>query len=190
MSEREMSEQDTQHSLGKLIDESAQRDAIHIAVAPVVATERLSPGQRIGLVGHDNVQVKASATGQGIVDPFLPGAVFPGERFYMWLTPNTITSLRHLWTHPHFDSDLISHDAHGEKSKAWIAGHADRLGLSVDVLMADAADWLRHQDHKIQQGSERWRDEFNATEFWHHYEVVTGKPVAEDLKQSFYCCTC
>lgn len=153
MSEREMSEQDTQHSLGKLIDENAKRDAIHIAVAPVVATERLSPGQSIGLVGHGNTQVRASNVGQGIVDPFLSGAIFPGDRFYMWLTPNTITSLRHQWTHPNFDSGVISHDTHIEKSKAWIAGH-------------------------------------NPVEFWHHYEVVTGKPVDEKFKQSFYCCTC
>lgn len=191
MSEREMSEQDTQHSLGKLIDEKAQRDAIHIAVAPVVATERLSPGQRIGLVEHDNTQVRANNAGQGIVDPFLSGAVFPGDRFWMWLTPNTITSLRHQWTHPNFDSDnKISHDEHLEKSKTWIAEHADLLGLSYDVLIKNAEEWLRDEDYFVQQGSERWRDEFNPTEFWHHYEVIAGKVVPDDKKRSFYCCTC
>ena len=30
--------------LGKLIDGPAERDAIHIAIAPVVANERLKPG--------------------------------------------------------------------------------------------------------------------------------------------------
>lgn len=190
MSDREMSKQDTQHSLGKLIKEDAKRDAIHIAVAPVVATERLSPGQRIGLVGHDNVQVRANNSGQGIVDPFLQGAVFPGDRFYMWLTPNTITSLRHQWTHPNFDSDVISHASHVEKSEAWISEHAALLGLTPDVLMEDAYNYIVTEDHKVQQDSERWRDNFNPTEFWHHYEIVTGKPVDEKFKQSFYCCSC
>lgn len=190
MSEREMSEQDTQHSLGKLIDEKAQRDAIHIAVAPVVATERLSPGQRIGLVGHENSQVRASVTGQGIVDPFLSGAVFPGDRFWMWLTPNTITSLRHQWTHPNFDSDMISRDAHSEKSKAWIENHASALGLTYDAMMRHAERWLEHQDYQVEQGSETWRSEFDSMNFWHHYEVITGKVVPDNMKHSFYCCTC
>ena len=31
---------------------------------------------------------------------------------------------------------------------------------------------------------------FDPTEFWHHYEVVTGTVVEADKKRSFYCCTC
>jgi len=53
----------------------------------------------------------------------------------------------------------------------------------------DAAEWIEFEDYKVQQGSERWRDNFNPTEFWHHYEIVTGKVVGEGKKQSMYCCT-
>lgn len=190
MSERGMTEGGAQFTLGKIHTADEQRDAIHIAVAPVIATERLSPGQRIGLVGHDNKQARASATGEGIVDPFLQGAVFPGDRFWMFLLPNTITSLRHQWTHPHFDSDNISQTDHATKSRAWVKEHAETLGLADWQLMEDAKHWLQYEEHKVQQGSETWRDCFNPGEFWHHYEIVTETPVPEDMKRSFYCCTC
>lgn len=67
--------------LGKLIkDTSPKRDAVHVAVAPVTAGERLSPGTPIAISGGVAV---ASKNPVGIVDPFLPGPVFENERFWM-----------------------------------------------------------------------------------------------------------
>jgi hypothetical protein len=194
MSEREMSEQGgAQMTLGFVHGQEMGRDAIHIAVAQVEAAHHLAPGQHIGFVDAGQRKVGMVSNPLGIVDPFLRNAVVPGELFWMFLLPNTITGLRHQWTHPAFEdqpASYISHDDHKGKSLAWIKEHARCLGLTEDVLMEDAEHWLRYEDHKVQQGSERWRDNFNPLEFWHHYEIVTGKPVAEDFKQSFYCCTC
>lgn len=196
MSQREMSEQDTQFMLGKTFD-VGRRDAIHIAVAPVVAVTFLAPGEHIGFVeAPERVGRNYVGSPLGIVDPFLQKPVSPGERFWMFLYPNTITSLRHQWTHPAFGAQdapqttHISQIDHAAKSREWIAEHAKQLGLTPDVVMEDAEHWLMYQEHKVQQGSERWRDNFNPTEFWHHYEVVTGELVPADEKQSFYCCTC
>ena len=88
--------------LGKLIEGEAYRDAVHIAVAPVVAGCILDPGDRIGL--DDNglaVHMKYDLT-IGIVDPFLVDCVAPGQKFWLYLRPNTVTSLRHAWCHPAF----------------------------------------------------------------------------------------
>jgi hypothetical protein len=91
-------------SLGRLItDGDRRRDAIHVAVAPVTAAERLAPGQHVGFVhAGDTELVGAVTTTIGVVDPFLREEVQPGQRFWLFMYPNTVTSLRHVWTHPAF----------------------------------------------------------------------------------------
>jgi len=90
--------------LGELIiDGDRRRDAIHVAVAPVMAVERLSPGQHVGLVKAGDIELVGVCERLiGVVDPFLKGDVEPGQRFWLFLYPNTITGLRHIWTHPVF----------------------------------------------------------------------------------------
>lgn len=86
--------------VGNLIDTNdARRDAIHVAVAPVEAAEDLLPGQHVGLVAG---RASAEAESIGVVDPFLTSPVLKGQRFWLFLYPNTVTSLRHVWTHPAF----------------------------------------------------------------------------------------
>jgi hypothetical protein len=93
-----------QPQLGQLIDNGERRrDAIHIAVAPVTAAERLAPGQHVGLIEPGNLElVGPSGTSIGVVDPFLTNDVEPGQRFWLLLYPGTITGLRHVWSHPAF----------------------------------------------------------------------------------------
>jgi hypothetical protein len=90
--------------LGQLItDGDRRRDAIHIAVAPVTAAERLAPGRHVGLVGEGGTELVGPCDRPiGIVDPFLAEDVEPGQRFWLFLYPGTIVSLRHIWTHPAF----------------------------------------------------------------------------------------
>lgn len=90
--------------LGQRIEDGdRRRDAVHIAVAAVTAEVRLSPGQHIGLTRPDNMElVGPTDRNIGIVDPFLTEDVEPGQRFWMFLYPDTITGLRHIWTHPAF----------------------------------------------------------------------------------------
>ena len=90
--------------LGQLIEDGdRRRDAIHIAVAPVTAADRLTPGQHVGLVEEGNLELVGPCDRPiGAVDPFLAAEVEPGQRFWLFLYPGTITSLRHVWTHPVF----------------------------------------------------------------------------------------
>lgn len=91
-------------NIGELCRGDARRDAIHFAVAPVEADMDLRPGEhvsvRAGRASRDGAAV-------GIVDPFLQGEVKKGQRFWLFLYPNTVTSLRHVWTHPAFTPKLL-----------------------------------------------------------------------------------
>jgi hypothetical protein len=86
--------------LGQLIDGDAFRDAVHVAVAPVAAAQDLQPGWHVGL--HENGTALLSNKPIGIVDPFLTVGPKMGERFYLFLYPNTVTGMRHMWIHPAF----------------------------------------------------------------------------------------
>lgn len=118
---------DTINLLGTILNEDPGRDAVHVAVMPVVAIEDLQPGQHIGPDGSPapaNVVVGVSSKAiikTGIVDPFLKQTVRKGERFFMFMYPQTITSLRHEWTHPLFK------DASREELSARIKELEDRV---------------------------------------------------------------
>lgn len=85
-------------SIGTLATEADGRDAVHIAVAPIVAPCDLRPGEHVDEHGRPGTNPV------GIVDPFLQEPVRAGQRFWLFLYPNSVTSLRHEWTHPAFET--------------------------------------------------------------------------------------
>lgn len=101
-------QQDTPN-VGSLAGEDARRDAIHVAVAPVVAAGPLDPGDHVWLDDHGEATKgdgRRSASTIGVVDPFLDSVVLKGERFWVCLYPGTVTSLRHVWSHPAFTAKV------------------------------------------------------------------------------------
>jgi hypothetical protein len=180
MSNRDMSET-TMELLGKLIPEGAGRDAIHIAVAPVVAVERLAPGQHIGLL--DDGKAGSSVTPIGIVDPYLPSPVYPGDRFFLWLYPRTITSLRHEWTHPAFSRTPTTIS----DSEAWLRTFAGRWHMHYDSMIQSAIE-----GESICGSTENYDMEpAEKAEFWVRAEIVTGRKFSEDHRETTYFrCSC
>jgi len=169
--------------LGTLLKGTERRDATHIAVAPVVATQILSPGDRIGLLFGSSTEVAAAGPSipyMGIVDPFLPFAhLRVGDRFYMWLLPNTVTGMRHQWEHPAFGQERDAIDA----SVAWITNWAANYNLSYDDVMdnADNNDWYAGDDDS--------REDI-PDEFWDHYARIRGVHPDSVNRQSYWRCAC
>lgn len=152
---------------GRLIeDHEVQRDAIHVALAPATASVRLSPGQHVGLVRDDDVHLAGPVDSNiGIVDPFLTEHVEVGQRFWLFLYPNTVTGLRHIWTHPAFNA-AAAHARAVEKSSE---PATSARSLRDDFLEALAeneddletrmvfSDWLDEQgEHDEAERHRKW----------------------------------
>lgn len=172
--------------LGQLLDGTEQRDAIHVAIAPAIASGRLHPGERVS-VAQDG-RASTAAPHVGIVDPFLTGPIFAEDRFYVFLFPGTVTGMRHHWSHPAFDgARLLKPDK--EASQLWIKAFASDIEQSYESLM-DAAKKLHETGEWTYDNSETYKSYWDRfREFWDHYEVVTGDVV--DCKDDCpYTCSC
>ena len=93
----------------RVADGERRRDAVHVAIAPVTAAARLSPGEHVGFVADGDTERVGTVREDGrpvapvgIVDPYLTEPVGPGDRFWLCLYPNSVTSLRHVWSSPAF----------------------------------------------------------------------------------------
>ena len=86
---------DALKTLGTIIDADAGRDAIHLAVEPVIADDFLRPGEHVGFMENGRVGKWPHPNKTvGIVDPFLAKPVQTGQRFWLVVYPRQITSLR------------------------------------------------------------------------------------------------
>lgn len=195
---------DALETLGTVIDDTQKRDAIHLAVEPVVAGEQLWPGQDVLLV--DGVAIHRDPSIQrtvGIVDPFLRGPVYQGQRFWLVVYPRQIKSLRHVWSHPDFPEEPVAEGArypappppapaNDAKSEAerWLRAHAELLGLSFWKLLEHADSWLHYEEYYVENGSEHMRDTFDAEGFWTNWSAYTGKSVPDGKNESFFSCSC
>jgi hypothetical protein len=185
-------------TLGTIIDDTQARDAIHLAVEPVIAAHNMDAGAHVGLLDDGRASEFASKH-LGIVDPFLTDGVVAGERFWLVVYPRQITSLRHVWVHPDFAAppettikvEFVDSMSPSEK---WIRDFADRVSLHYDVLMEGAERWVSTHDNK-------WGGEYLCfggllegesvpDEFWVHYDAVTGNTTPEAKRGSFFTCAC
>lgn len=176
--------------IGKILnDHIAERDAIHVAVIPVVAEHKLTPGQRIGLTPNG----LASGTADkhiGIVDPFLTCDVRMGQRFFMFLFPNTVTGMRHHWRHPDVeDYNATNCNPDKEKARAILEQAAKRVGLSFDEVIEDMRTFLLSGHYRIEGG--RWEGAgLWDNKYWDAYEIWTGKTAPDEDRGGVYSCSC
>lgn len=179
-----------------LTEEQITRDAIHIAVFSATSTEKVYPNEDVGIVGHEHgtdLYFVSSSTEKGFcgkVDPFLRNPVLPGKIFLVFLYPNTITGMKHIYSHPHLDNWDESVDTEMKKAKDYLMRAVGSLGFnSYDELRDWVGDIFQGYDEDClhtDSGSE-WMNE-NSEEFWKNYEMVYGSRPREVPK--YYRCAC
>lgn len=192
---RRMTNEHTLESLGTILAFDRERDAVHIAVIPVVAGEALASGRHVML--HDG-KAYAKALPEsaivGVVDPFLHGGVGEGQRFWLFVLPCTITGLRHQWGHPAFplQGPATTEEQQGE-SRRWLYKFAAENGVEYDELVEGAANGSGCTFHGTDQHGPLGNGEItvDATEFWRHVEVVTGLRFSTSHRNNtYFSCTC
>lgn len=187
--------------LGAKIVGTAQRDAIHIAVLPcVLGEDYLSPGEPVRfLAGSTDTIISAryGAAGFGIVDPFLTDyGLKKGDKVWVYLTPNTVTGLRHHWEHPAIDNLRKMSDSELEL-RQW----CDRLSFDFDNVVdagkelkktdKDASEWgpyITRQGRDLHSASELGEEE---AEFWKLLEAYLKLKFTADEKEKVgWSCSC
>lgn len=174
-------------TLGNLADETAERDAVHVAIAPVVAAEHLQPGQHVRL-GADG---RATVNGEhiGIVDPFLRNPVTPGQWFYLCLYPQTVTGMRHHWSHPAFADGSPVKRPECSASVAWLRGFAAEVDMRYEDLLEAARQYRRYGTEVCLPFDTPERCWSDGSVFWSHFHAVTGEDYDTD-DGLFFRCAC
>lgn len=191
MSDKRSVSTDALETLGTIINEKAGRDAIHLAVEPAVAAERLYPGQDVGFVAGG---VGRCDKPLGIVDPFLKQVVQQGERFWLVVYPRQITSLRHVWTHPAFENAAAPNGSKVE-SEAWLRRFCDKADgpgyeetIAAAINTNDSYGSYNAGEYLLIRGSDAHGE--IPPEFWKHIEVVTGREIPSDQRATSFSCSC
>lgn len=171
--------------LGRLIEGEAQRDAIHIAIAPVVAAEVIYPGSKVLL--RPDGKAMMHPIGIGIADPYYSFKIDVGEKFWLFLFPNTLTGMRHHWTHPKFPDSDENTEVNIDSinwMKEWAANHETEYDYLIKGTIAEVTK-SRDRDSYVCLGQE---DTDIPEEFWYHFTNITGintNPL--DRPESFRC---
>ena len=195
---------ETVELLGKIIPNDsadAVRDCIHIAVAPVIASEVLRAGQSVNFVHDSTTHVEGVLPSEriGVVDPYLKEAVAKGQRIFIFLNPGSITSLRHTWIHPAFDTSgdalaaIIRAKTNDSKeimarSVKWMEDLGERVGFSANDLIKGGHDHLDHGGWLT--GGSSMEGERTPEDFWAHFEIITGRKVKVEDRDNFFSCSC
>lgn len=183
------------------IPDNSGRDAIHLAVEPVVAGSRLKAGERIKV--EDGKAVPAEDDEAiGIVDPFVDGVIRPGQRFWLVVLPRTITSLRHVWSHPLFPeepasayhADADDHYVADAKSvsekwmREWAVKHVgyDYYG-DGNISEESAYAFAIGAGENVHIGPYESAREYIDSEWWDHWETLTGK---RGKRGDYFSCSC
>jgi hypothetical protein len=197
--------------LGKIIEPGkfAARDAIHIAVAPMIAGEKLHPGDHVRImqgtsdhVVQDRSDYDAASPRIGIVDPFIEldykndqWEIPPGSRIWVYLYPNTITGLRHEWDHPAFSSSFRETILMPEAER-WLRQFADRWNFDYQNMIdaatnPDGEEWGAYITARGIDLHSRGELGEDHDLFWKHLETMTGKTFNEEHREKVgWSCSC
>ena len=177
--------------LGAIITEPGeqnQRDAIHIAVVPIIAHMQLAPGRHIGVTTDG----KASTMGLpyvGIVDPFLQNPVERGQTFWLFLYQGQVTTLRHEWTHPAFPpATPIAVAPTNDDAKRRMTEFAGECHKGLEEFLDDIKAVVSGDESYVDVGDNEGASIYR--EFWADFRALTGIWADSESTEIYFNCAC
>jgi len=179
--------------LGKLVrTKDSERDAIHIAIISVTADCTLKPGVDVAVIArNDDFFATIEGYTVGIVDPFLKQDVKKGERFHVLLYPNTVTSLKHSWTHPSIKDIPKPESKDIQRAKAYLEEFASSNRISYQELL-DILYEANDEGYYNCGSAEDLQDSLNCDKenLLFYYSIVSGKQLNRDKDDVWFGCAC
>lgn len=186
---------DALETLGTIIGDGQGRDAIHLAVEPVIAGQYLEVGEDVGFLPDGSVGICDKPV--GIVDPFLKAPVQRGQKFWLIVYPRQITSLRHVWTHPAFADAIVpkTPDRKAE-SEAWLRHFCEMHNCPSYGHVMELIEKGRMEEDDGESFIDEEYMHFSCSdahgkippEFWDHVENVLGRKVSN--RPAYFSCSC
>ncbi len=165
----------------------AYRDAIHIAVICVVAGEDLLVGQDVSVEKSIAFGRSGSGGDIGVVDPFLELNLDKGDQFWLFLYPNTVTSMQHHWEHPSFNPQAIPPSGNYGDPEGVSKRFLEALCATYGVRWSDF-EYAYVEGEGIHMGeNDSANDMKDDPDFLWHFQNVFGKPPHED---GYFSCAC
>lgn len=180
------SKDDAIETLGRdYLSDDAKKDAVHVAVAPVIPNADMEPGTKVVFVKPgDTANVRRADKGElpvGVIDPFKLSRAMKGWHCWMLLMPRSIVGLRHEWSHPAFGGTTDS------ESERWLREFASKYEYGYDDLVAEAVSG----EGSFFGTDIDYPDFYADSDFWHHIEVVSGEKLSKEHRESAsYSCAC
>ena len=174
--------------LGEVPTRIGERDAVHVAIVAMEASEQLRPGQYVNFTGDPQYPIAIPTHAEeaiGIVDPFSTQMMEAGHAVWVCLFPGSVTGMKHHWFHPDFveNSDVPK----------IVNVVADICGKTVTALLEDMKyhadfnydDWQMDNSERYKEvTSEQWE------EVWKYVGSIHTLKPSKYERSSPYTCSC
>lgn len=164
------------------------RDALHVAIIPLVAGEDMSPGQKIKLkspntdiaVKYDPLKDNIHRDYIGVVDPMLHENVVMGERFYGFMKSGVVKGMRHHWDSNQFPTaGLFIKEEEEDVHYKYLKQHCESNSLNLEQFLETC-----QTDEDFMTTMRLEPDDYSMDDvFWYHLEQYTGMEF-EDWQRS------
>lgn len=181
--------------LGILPKGDEGRDAVHVAIIPVQASEDLSAGF-VRLDANGKAMRCDYKNAIGVADPFMQHPAKKDSWFWLCLFPKTIKGLRHVWEHPAFPRETSPPPGESDErkeSEAWVKDYVRRhCPYWHEEPDSGYSEFMRYVEQErliFYYGSDchGLDDVEDADELFSHLSVILGRPITASYFEAFTC---